>query len=81
MEERLQRAQVALQSFVYIPTLKEDASPVYPHDQHASSYEASQAAAAYRSWDRQDLYARLRTFKVSDQPFKHAFYLIYDSTS
>lgn len=75
-DDRIKRAQAAVQSLVYLPTLR------YATDnaitQSASKNESNRNAeplqkgieAKFRPWDRQDLNERLRTYKAcSDRPF------------
>ena len=63
--EKLHRVQAALQSFVYLPALKEKPE-VNGHDGAATrtSDKKQFDEPSFRPWDRQDLYARLRTFKA-----------------
>lgn len=59
---RIERAQAALQNFVYLPTLtsnNEGTGPPEPEGQAKSP-----DLVAFRPWSRQDVYARLRSFKV-----------------
>ena len=66
--ERLQRAQAALKDFIYIPALRdsnEETNGAGDSDLALSPAKPAKEIAAYRPWDRQDLHARLRTFKVA----------------
>lgn len=63
-KERIRRAQTALQSFVYLPTLKEDPTSASQEAQDVPTDPSKPSYAAFRPWSRPDLNARLRTFKV-----------------
>lgn len=62
------RLRKALLDLVYLPSLRETAaaqpSEAQPGYEQLSAVKASKDAKACRPWHRQDLYERLRTFKV-----------------
>ena len=65
--DRLKRAQAAVESLVYLPTLRDSTeNPTRENDSQKKSADKLQdgSLATYRPWDRRDLNRRLRTFKV-----------------